>query len=266
MNVNRTIWLDAGHFVKDPGACSKYGIERDCMMRIRDLLAHKLVNKGFTVLCVPDDRSLLSSIEWINMTAKGLQSGYALALHLNANTGVPGVGAEGWYAGGVEGSEVVTQARMMMQNILDEYCVVTGYKNRGVLSDERNPIHHRLGFVRDTKCFAGLIELGFINNQEEMDHFNKNNEQIAQALYQGILKAYGISFLETNEEDMKVDSIRLLNIYDELLFGRPDLGADGYLGMDESEVRRLIMVSPERNKLKTAIQGIRETAMRASGL
>ncbi len=244
--MKKVIYLDAGHSLKDPGAVSGNEIESVHAREVRNRLA-ELLRPYFTVETVPDDLDLIATIRWINQRAKGLEDGYAFAIHLNSNSGTPGIGAEGWHCAGNPASLDYAHGRNMIKTIVDKYCEVSKMENRGVFSDDRAR-YGRLGFVHDTHCYAGLIELCFINNKGEIAYLKQNYQLIAEGLCRGFLAAYGIK--ENIDMDEMVNPQKLERIYWEILMRSTegDAGAQSYLGKKESEVRALLMASDERKE------------------
>ena len=62
--MKKTIYLNAGHSDKETGALSKYGVERDINIAIRDVLIPELKRQGFKVEVIPDNLNLRESIAW----------------------------------------------------------------------------------------------------------------------------------------------------------------------------------------------------------
>jgi hypothetical protein len=161
---------------------------------------------------------------------------------------MPGIGAETWYCGGAPDSKEVAIGRQIAKTILDKYCDITKFENRGVHSDD-TARYGRLGFVRDTNCYAGLIELCFINNHDEISRLKNNYQLIAEALYQGICAAFGIK----EKESMQATKEDVVQIYWEILL-RPedkvlsDPEAMKYIGQSDAFIRSELLKSPERKE------------------
>lgn len=247
--MKNIIFLDAGHSVTDSGAVSGAEQESYHARRVRDEL-RPLLERHFTVMCVPDNLDLTQTVKWINRYAKNLEDGYAFAIHLNSNAGKAGNGAEAWYCGGSPEGQTVKVAQKITQTIIDKYCALSGYGNRGIHSDLASRFH-RLGFVRDTNCFAGLIELCFINNKDEINFLKNNYQLIAKALYTGICNSYGI---REEQEDMRIVTQEILaEIYWDMFVRTPDAGAQGYIGKEETFVRAELRKSAERKEVETDV-------------
>lgn len=188
-NTKKTIYLNAGHFLNDPGAVVNEDRENKIVMKIRDLLV-PLLKQDFEVEVVPDELNLDQSTNWVNEKVKNLDDGLALSIHLNASDG-RGYGAETLYYGWFN------KSKQLAQIILDEYCRITLYKNRGPKSDSTTRFG-RLGWIRNTNCWSTLIECYFLDN--ESDRKKIKNEEIAYAIYCSVCKLYGVEPKGRNQQ------------------------------------------------------------------
>ncbi|MFA4941887.1 MAG: N-acetylmuramoyl-L-alanine amidase [Patescibacteria group bacterium] len=190
--MKKIIILDAGHSLNDPGAVANNTTESQEAIKIRDKLIPLLEN-DFEVAMVPDDLNLIKSIEWVNNRYKNLDDGLALAIHLNAGGGY---GAETLY---FEGEE---KSRKIAQTIIDKYCSLTRFRNRGAKPDT-DTRHKRLGWIRDIKPWSCLIECCFVDNEEEVKKFQEEYNEIAWALYSAICEVYGIKPTEPKKNKIE---------------------------------------------------------------
>lgn len=181
--MDKTIFLNAGHSLSDPGAV-KYVKEAEISMRVRDLLVPELERQGFRVFQVPDNLNLNQSIKWVNSLAKTLESGLALALHCNAGGGT---GAEAFYYAGSN------KSKLLAEKLLAGYLsVIPNLKNRGVKPDT-NAVAKRLGWIRDTRPWALLLEMGFVDNPHDAEIL-KNYKLLATAVCKGVCNVYGLDY------------------------------------------------------------------------
>lgn len=184
--MNKTIYLNAGHSDTDPGAISAFGKEADFTKAIRDKLIPELKRCGIEVVSVPDSvLTLKESIKWVNERVKGLNDGLAFSIHLNAGGGQ---GAETFY---FEGS---TTSRRIAKTIIDEYCLHVNVRNRGPKPDTQSK-WGRLGWIRNTNCWATLIECGFIDYAGDVN-IVKDFDNTAKAICKGICKVFEISYIK----------------------------------------------------------------------
>lgn len=197
--MKSTIILNAGHSIADPGAVYHDTTEAMEARKIRDYLV-PLLKQNFEVIIVPDHLNLLESIDFVNTKFTNLNDGLAFSIHLNANGGN---GAETYYYGGSNDSKKIAKT------IIDKYCQITGYKNRGA-KDDRSTRHGRLGWIRDTNTWACLIEVCFIDNMDELQFLHNNLDVVAQGIYEGICSLYEITPVSP-KQTIKNKIINLLN-------------------------------------------------------
>ena len=81
------------------------------------------------------------------------------------------------------------QSREIAKKLIDAYCKTANFKNRGPKPDT-STLHKRLGFIRDTFCWATLIELGFIDNKNDLIKL-LDYDKIAEGVLAGIQAIYG---------------------------------------------------------------------------
>jgi len=194
--MKKTIFLNAGHSVNDPGAIYNKKKEAEEAMAIRTLLVPLLQKSGFEVLTVPDNLNLTNSIKRVNQHMKNLEDGMAFSIHLNAGGGT---GAEIFYYAGSNPSKEYAET------MIDEYCKELTLTNRGAKADISTR-HKRLGWVRDVNPWSFLIEVGFIDSESDMKIIS-NHERVAEALNQAICKMYGVEPVIVESKESKIDKI-----------------------------------------------------------
>ena len=126
--TKKIIYLNAGHFHRDPGASGNNLVERDEVMKIRDLLL-PLLEKHFKVYLVPDDKNLQQSVKYVNGLARNLNDGLAIDLHMNAGGGK---GAECFYY------SWSAKGKSMAKKLINKYCEITNLENRGAKPDSKS--------------------------------------------------------------------------------------------------------------------------------
>jgi len=196
--IARKIFLNAGHSLKDPGAV-KGGIKESVInIQVRDYLVPLLKKYGFKVEIVPDELNLIQSVNWVNQRAKSLNNGLALSLHCNAGGGI---GAECFYYAGSE------ESKKLAEKLLSGYCEELKMKNRGAKPDTATRFG-RLGWIRDTKPWALLLEMGFIDNSNDLKIL-QNYQRVAFAILKGVARIYGIEIKEEKSfEKEQIEDLR----------------------------------------------------------
>jgi N-acetylmuramoyl-L-alanine amidase len=166
------IFLDAGHSFSDPGACSQETSESMEARKIRNFVVKNLAtNKNFVIYQVPDNLNLIDSIKFVNRNYSIFdRGGICLAIHLNA--------------GGGSGAEIFHHVRdrsMKAVNFINNYCRITGYKNRGAKT-EKESAAKRLGWIDDTRPRAYLLEACFVDNKEDLDFLHNHLDIVGKAI------------------------------------------------------------------------------------
>lgn len=177
--MERRIFLNAGHSLHDPGAIGLVR-ESDINRKVRDKLVPLLKARGFNVALVPDTLNLKQSIKWVNQRAKSLDSGLAFSIHVNC---CGGRGAECYYY------RNNSLSRSLAQKCIKRYCDIIGLPNRGARSSSLTRFG-RLGWVEDTNCWAILLELGFIDNKNDVLTI-QNYDKTAFAVAESIQATFG---------------------------------------------------------------------------
>ncbi len=199
--MKKVIFVNAGHDTKDPGAVTQFGKEADFNREFRDALIPQLVRCGFEIMKVPDELNFKDSVKWVNMATVNIDDGLALAIHCNAGGGE---GAETFYYGHHEGSKAIAK------KLIDAYCAETGFKNRGARSDTLTR-WKRLGWIRNTKVWATLIECGFLDNVYDVQKL-KDYEKVAIGIAKGVCAIYDIPYIEENVEVTSLENKTIVDI------------------------------------------------------
>lgn len=173
----KTVCLNAGHSFTSPGASKGNLVEKDLNMDIVEKAAEILRIHGVDTLTVPDDLSLIATIQWINKRAG--QIDITVACHVNAGKGT---GVEAWHY------KNSAMSKELGQFLVDAVVAETGMKKRKVKDESKNR-YGKLGFVHDTYPLAALIETGFLNNEADRKILSKEEGRmkIAKGVARGIL-------------------------------------------------------------------------------
>jgi len=181
--VAKAIALSAGHGAGDPGVVYKNLREADLTVRIAQLAAEMIRKHGVDCLYVPDNLTLIQTIQWIN--ARSGQISICVDVHINSGNGS---GVEGWnYQGGPNESDRLSQF------LADACAAETGLPNRGI-KDETLNRHKKLGFIHDTNPVAALIECGFIDGDYTFLNQPRNIERLARGVARGCLSYLGVKW------------------------------------------------------------------------
>lgn len=199
-DVNKTIFLNAGHHLNDPGHVNVGGLrENDQVRQIRDLTIEMLKFQGFKVESVPDNFNLRESIDLVNVLGKDLNSGLALDIHLNANGSVNKIvnGTEIYSGTSLKSREI---ANILSKNIAKEL----GTSDSGYRPDTWTAAGS-LGWVRQTNMWSCVVECCYMTDPRDLSLLmNGGHAKVAKGIAKGVCELYGLNFLEDISEDEKL--------------------------------------------------------------
>lgn len=167
--MEKTIFINAGHWNNDSGATIGQHMERDIVKDIRDIIKDKMPYAKF----VPDDLDLKDSIKWINKQAK--ETDIAIDIHLNCNKNKQMRGTECYYYKSKELAKILS---LSVSNRL-------GIPNGGAKPDTLSFVGS-LGFCRDLKCQSVVLEGGYMSNMLDLEIILNGKEKIAQGIYEAV--------------------------------------------------------------------------------
>ncbi|MDO4166123.1 MAG: N-acetylmuramoyl-L-alanine amidase [Eubacteriales bacterium] len=181
-----TIMLDAGHGGYDRGASYNDRLEKDDNLRLVLAVGAILENKGVNVLYTRTEDVYQSPNEKAGIANRS-DAGYFISIHRNSspnpntysgvetlvyqNTGIPALFA---------------------QNINRELEQV-GFANLGI---QERP---GLAVLRGTNMPAALVEVGFLNTDQDNQLFDERFDDIANAIAEGILQTIQGAALSAEE-------------------------------------------------------------------
>lgn len=183
---DKIIVIDAGHGGKDAGALSKNGkyYEKDINVGIVQHLKKLLDQEDIKVYYTrtADDKVFLRPRVTL---ANSVDCDYFISIHCNANEVSSPNGTEVLYYDtdfkGVKSKNLATL-------FSDELSKTIRLKSKGIVQKHMEDI-----FIMDkSQVPTILIEVGYITNKGDLDYLTgtENQEEIAQGIYQAILRAY----------------------------------------------------------------------------
>lgn len=172
--------LDPGHGGKDPGAV-KYLIEKDVNLTISKACRDELKANGWKVYMTrtgEQNPGINSRVAYINK----INPAVAVSIHANAGGGD---GAEVYH------SIVGGTGKTLAKNILNEL-VAIGQQSRGIKTRKNAQGRDYYGVIRDTRCPAVIVEVGFVDNRKDTKDFDTVKEQKAfgVAIAKGVMKTF----------------------------------------------------------------------------
>jgi N-acetylmuramoyl-L-alanine amidase len=168
--------IDAGHGGTDPGASHGGRQEKDDNLRLAMAVGRILADNGIDVRYTRTDDTYNTPLEKATM-ANDAEADFFVSIHRNAMP-VPGTGS---------GIEVLVfedkgVPGMLARNI-GEALNKTGFVNLGTVE------RPGLVILRRTKLPTVMVEVGFIDNEEDNALFDQNFQDIAQAIADGTLNS-----------------------------------------------------------------------------
>lgn len=161
------VLIDVGHGPRngrhgkyDPGATVDFWLEHEVMSMLCERLLEEGV-AGVEIVRAPEE-SLGDVVRWVNERAAG---SVLVSLHMNAAADHGATGVE------IVVSETAPVERRRQAAVMVEALSRSlGLRNRGVKLDVDTPKGAKRGLpiVRDTRCPAFLLEVGFISNPKDI--------------------------------------------------------------------------------------------------
>ena len=195
-NTRRAIFLDPGHGGSDSGAFENGVKEKDLTLSVYNKVSSRLASLGYTVLTsrnTDKDVGLVSRADQANKSNADM----FLSIHFNAGGRGTAYGIETYYYKPEAGytpainkenhnnPDRIEKSRKLANKIQQNLLYKTGAYDRGV---------KRASFavLRETSIPSILVELGFIDNQEEVKKIKTNEyqEKLADGIVDGIVEYY----------------------------------------------------------------------------
>jgi N-acetylmuramoyl-L-alanine amidase len=176
------IFINPGHCVQsnlDPGAVNeKHRVtEAETVLEIGKMVQDYLERAGVEVDFLQSNNlcgeypAMPSITDSVNLS----EANVALSLHCNASGSHLGQGTEAWiYEGGGEAEHL---ARRILTQLTSKF---PDLQDRGV----KESTH--LAFTKYTDCPAVLLEIGFIDNENDVQILMNEKEDIAKAIARGV--------------------------------------------------------------------------------
>ena len=187
------IFLSAGHGgyeggALDPGTLAGNTTEAREMILLRDLIVSQLRSRNLEVLSIPDDLSLIQTIDWINGRARF--GDVALEIHADSFSNPELRGATAYYI--ANNSERQQDGEQMLLALLRR---VPQLANRGAQPDTVAGIGS-LAFCRQIWIPSLLLEVGFLTNPEDRFLLQNRRRDFAVGIAEGLAAWVGASITD----------------------------------------------------------------------
>ncbi|MBD1995217.1 N-acetylmuramoyl-L-alanine amidase [Leptolyngbya sp. FACHB-541] len=159
--------LAAGHGGSDPGAVNLPHKERDQAITITDQTADLLRGQGVEVEIAPHDEDTERSIQWVNRNFS-FGDAWVLELHRDSASGLDLDDASrrcGIYYGTSESSKDIG-------NFVRSSFILNGTHPNSWARPDTASNFGRLGWIRQTRPVAHLLELGFMQGKNDDAHLS----------------------------------------------------------------------------------------------
>lgn len=176
----KTVCIDAGHGGTSSGAVNGDRYEKDDNLRLSLAVRDILAERGYTVVMTRDADSDVSLEDRCKIANKARASLF-VSIHRNSSTSSSARGMEMWVH-----SSNPTDDTLLAQNILDCLDSVGISHNRGIHSGYREGKNLNYYINRNTKMPSVLAEIGFISSSADNEDFDKNLNEYAKAIADGI--------------------------------------------------------------------------------
>ena len=195
-NTKRSIFLDPGHGGSDTGAISQGVREKDLTLSVYNKVSSKLASLGFTVLT---SRNTDKDVDLVDRAEQANNAGADMLLSIHFNAGGRGVarGIETYYyqaqadipskinQANHNNPERLEKSKKLALKVQQNLLYQTGASDRGV---------KRASFavLRETSIPSILVELGFLDNPEELSKIRTSEYQdrLANGIVDGIIAYY----------------------------------------------------------------------------
>ena len=174
-----TVVLSAGHGGGDPGTVNGDFKEADEAVIIVDEIAKQLKKKGIAVDVVPHENGLKTAIQYVN-ARYDTGDAWAIEIHRCSADGLPVKQASLRCGVYYYPSQASTEIGIFMANALKRF----GADGTSWARPDTESGFTRLGWIRDTKSVAHLLELGCMEGDNSKKHLLKLAKIATQSIYE----------------------------------------------------------------------------------
>lgn len=191
------VCLDPGHGGMDPGCDYNGRIESTDNWQLSLAIKKEMEAQGIEVIMTRNDNDTKVFLEERVETANASGADYFISIHRNKGDGY---GNETWM---IATPSPVAEA--LTTNVHNAIAAVGIQRDRGIKTSAETGEGSDYYVIGHTIMPACLLEIGFINNEEDNRLFDANLENYAKAITQGVLDTYE-TFANTDtisSEDLK---------------------------------------------------------------
>lgn len=195
--MSKKLYIDPGHGGGSIGATYKGRKEQDDTLRLAKRVRDYLKPYDVEVKLSREGNTNPEIIERAN-EANAWGANYFLSIHRNAHKPNQAKGAEVWAYSKISKTGGTYKKA---ERILLGVCKVTGFVNRGVKLGA--PSYSDFGVNSLTQMDSCLLEVGFIDSDEDNKTFDSKFEAMAQEIAQGLVEAIGAELKDSPKTESK---------------------------------------------------------------
>ena len=192
----KKIYIDPGHGGANPGATYGKRKESEDVFALAQTVADRLS-------AVPDIAVKLSrtadtdpELDARTKEANAWGADYFISIHRNAFVPNRASGIEAWI---YSKAAINGDAYQKAQRIVDSLSTVTRLKNRGVKLGA--PKYRDYAVNRDSKMTSCLLEVGFVDNDNDNAAFDAHLLDMADAVAEALCANIGVKYVKTGDVD-----------------------------------------------------------------
>lgn len=190
------IYIDAGHGGNSIGAAYKGRLEQDDVLKLALKIKELLLQQPNIEVKLSRETSVNPELSARAEEANKWGADYFISLHRNAFKPNAATGAEVWvYSKVSKQGDTYKKA----ETILKKLCAATGYASRGVKLGA--PSYADYAVNRLTKMHSCLLEIGFIDNDNDNAIFDSKFDEMAEAIARGLVEAVGGTWEEIKKPE-----------------------------------------------------------------
>ncbi len=178
------VCIDPGHGGSDQGTSYQGRLESEDNLALALAVREAMEAQGITVVMTREDDTYISRADRAAI-ANNAGADFSLSLHRNASADGSGSGIEIWYSTAASAATVTWAARV------EDALVAAGVSgSRGCHSGSQTNPYEDYDVCRLTRMPALLVEMGFLQNEEDNRLFDSQMEDYAEALTDAVLAVW----------------------------------------------------------------------------
>lgn len=177
-----TVCIDPGHGGYDRGSEALGYEEAKQVYALGLLVCEELENRGYTVVMTRTDDDTKVTLDERVAISNNSPAEIMVSIHRNKYEASEEVsGMEAWI-----GSSDPADAHALAESILNKLVATNTMRNRGLKTGSEGSPNSDYAINRGCNVASVILELGFISNKQDNEYYEKNMEEYAIAIVDGI--------------------------------------------------------------------------------